>query len=107
MAAAVVASKGHHIRQQLDAGGAKRDAWATVVAPIFNDEEKTFPLLTEGLHLELNPDLHPNYQLGDKLSSKFSEVSTILLTRTVYVFFLVRTTWSGRQRRGAVLIYYF
>lgn len=48
-----------------------------VVAPIFNDGEKTFPAPTECLHLELSPDLHPNYRPGKKQSSKFSVLSAI------------------------------
>ncbi|KAK1867513.1 hypothetical protein I4F81_010020 [Pyropia yezoensis] len=43
-AEAVVASKGPRVRQQLDAGEAKRDVGATVVALTFNDPQKALPV---------------------------------------------------------------
>lgn len=77
VASGVVASKGPLTRQQLDSGEARRDVWATVVAPIFNDSLKTFGASIPECcaTYEMNPDVHPHNRDGDKLKSKFAEVS--------------------------------
>lgn len=49
----------------------------TVVAPIFNDSLKTFGASIPECcaTYEMNPDVHPHNRDGDKLKSKFAEVS--------------------------------
>lgn len=74
-AEAVVASKGPRVRQQLDAGEAKRDVGATVVALTFNDPQKALPVPADCMHRKLKSNMHPTYRVGDKLSAKFSKAS--------------------------------
>jgi len=69
------ATKGPLSRQQLDAGAAKRDRWATLVAPYFNNPGKSFVTPACLSAYDLNPNLHPYIRSGTKLEAKFAEVS--------------------------------
>ncbi|KAK1862615.1 hypothetical protein I4F81_005183 [Pyropia yezoensis] len=91
VASGVVASKGPLTRQQLDSGEARRDVWATVVAPIFNDSLKTFGASIPECcaTYEMNPDINAKMHLPMKnftasgnndatVFNKFSHGDTVL-----------------------------
>jgi len=95
IAEGIVAKKGPLSRQQLDAGAAKHDRWATLVAPHFNNPGKKFVTPACLSAYDLNPNLHPYIRSGTKLKAKFAGVS---LGQTTSCFLFSRLAHCNFRR---------
>jgi len=95
IAEGIVATKGPLSRQKLDAGAAKHDRWATLVAPHFNNPGKKFMTPACLSAYDLNPNLHPYIRSGTKLKAQFAEVS---LGQTTSCFIFTRLAHCNLRR---------